>query len=494
MNKRAFSAATFSVGLFFVTSISVSATPALNNAPFTARSQDIPQHDLLVRLDGQDANQQTGASTTILEDVKRAIARYFGVSKDTITEDSHLWDDLSADPMDAFEIVAMICETHDVEPPSIELNTVRAIVDYIKRAKGRALAAGTGARKLFGHPESTPSGDKQGVFIQKIFYATTRRLEATKYFSGERAPRQKVVSYGRCEVSIPVAVHRKGRIERPSVLSFEWQEDPRKHMVLRKVQSFSWEGLASELDETFAQSSSGDVVRRNAFVFVHGFNVSFDKAARRTAQIAYDLNYDGAPIMFSWPSNGSLLAYLSDREDVEWSVPYIERFLRDLVDKARVQRLSLIAHSMGNQGLIRALHRIALKADVGIGPLFENVILAAPDFDARVFTEQIAPSVLALAKRWTLYASDKDKALDASTVLSARRLGLPLSVTEGIDTVDASDIDVTPWSVPDFHSYYASKQRVINDLIGVLNGLAPGDRDLAPRIKDRLRYWALRPL
>ena len=34
--------------------------------------------------------------------------------------------------------------------------------------------------------------------------------------------------------------------------------------------------------------------RRELFVFIHGFNVSFEDAARRTAQIHYDLKFDGA--------------------------------------------------------------------------------------------------------------------------------------------------------------------------------------------------------
>jgi esterase/lipase superfamily enzyme len=45
---------------------------------------------------------------------------------------------------------------------------------------------------------------------------------------------------------------------------------------------------------------------------VHGFNVSFENALRRTAQIAYDLDFDGAPFLFSWPSRDSLLSYASD--------------------------------------------------------------------------------------------------------------------------------------------------------------------------------------
>ena len=38
--------------------------------------------------------------------------------------------------------------------------------------------------------------------------------------------------------------------------------------------------------------------RKDAFVFIHGFNVAFEDAVMRTAQIAYDLGFDGAPILY----------------------------------------------------------------------------------------------------------------------------------------------------------------------------------------------------
>ena len=41
-------------------------------------------------------------------------------------------------------------------------------------------------------------------------------------------------------------------------------------------------------------------------VFVHGFNVNFEDAVYRTAQITYDLQFDGAPFLFSWPTSGNI--------------------------------------------------------------------------------------------------------------------------------------------------------------------------------------------
>jgi esterase/lipase superfamily enzyme len=405
-----------------------------------------------------------------------------------ITEQTDLTEDLLADPMDVAEVVSMLCEGHGVTPPKAEMLTrLSAVRDYIVSAK----------QKPTGGVILGPRGrgeDKQGLYVQEVYYGTSRRPEPSDHFSGKRGLRGQELKYGRCEVTIPVAAHKKGQIERPSFLKLEFKEDPAKHIVLRKVEALTREQFLLSIDGRVKGASADEPSGKDGFVFVHGYNVTFDKAARRTAQITYDLDFPGVPIFFSWPSDGRFLSYLSDREDAEWSVPYLERFLMEISTQSPIRKIHLIAHSMGNQCLIRALLRIALKLKKPDRPLFENVVLAAPDFDAGVFTDQVAPQVLALANRWTVYASDKDKALDASTVLAAKRLGLPLSVASGVDTVDASGIDVTPWNVPEFHSYYASKKRAIRDMAGILAGLAPDKRNLVPKEKDRMRYWELPPL
>jgi esterase/lipase superfamily enzyme len=293
-----------------------------------------------------------------------------------------------------------------------------------------------------------------------------------------------------CEVSIPLRTHKPGSLESP-FLGLEYLADERQHILLKKVTPMDRATFFRNLSDKLQPDEENEDLRRDAMVFVPGFNASFREVARRTAQISYDLGFTGAPIMFSWPSDGSFLSYLSDREDIEWSVPHIERFLTELLEEARPGRLHLIAHSMGNEGLLRALTLIALRMGADAPPIFENVILAAPDFDAQIFVEQTAPQVRGLSKRWTVYVSDKDGALNVSSrIRNAKRLGLPVTLAAGVDTVDATGIEVTPWSVPEFHSYYATKRLVIADLIGVLEGLDPASRELFALMQGGLQYWS----
>ncbi len=416
--------------------------------------------------------------------VIRMTARYFGVPEDSLSAQTDLQADLHADPLDAWELVAMVCQQHRRPLPEQQVLTrIGDIADYIAKVpRSGAQAQG------HGEPDEHP------IHTQTVFYATTRAVndpgDPRDFYGTERAPRARGLQYGYCEVTIPVSAHEAGKLESPNFFKLEFKPDPRKHIVLQKVEILDRDSFLSSLHGKLAAASDADDWSADAMVFIHGYNMSFAKATRRTAQIAYDFGFPGAPVLFSWPSDGSLLGYVSDREDAEWSVPYLRDMLTELRDKAGARRLHLVAHSMGNQVLIRALRELAWQRDGG-EPLFANVILAAPDFDARVFTEQIAPQVIGLAQRWTVYASDKDVALDASRILSARRLGTPLSLIEGIDSIDATGVDVAPWSVPELHAYYASKLRVVQDLVGVIKGLDPQQRGLTPRVRTGIRYWAL---
>jgi esterase/lipase superfamily enzyme len=68
---------------------------------------------------------------------------------------------------------------------------------------------------------------------------------------------------------------------------------------------------------------------------------------------------------------------------------------------------------MGNRALTRALEQLAAVMADPAAPNFSEVILTAPDIDAEVF-RQVAASFRGAARRVTLYASAKDRALRAS--------------------------------------------------------------------------------
>ncbi|MHC4108667.1 MAG: alpha/beta hydrolase [Planctomycetota bacterium] len=169
------------------------------------------------------------------------------------------------------------------------------------------------------------------------------------------------------------------------------------------------------------------------FVFVHGYNNSFEQAAKRSAEIWYDVGFDGPPIMFSWPSRGGsfwrgIFSYFADAETIEWSSVHLKAFLEELVAETTPEklfadepaRIHLIAHSMGCRALTRALVLIADDLKANDPPIFCDVILAAPDIDRDVFSDVILPDLLAsgVAEHYTLYASSSDAVIRTSGGLS----------------------------------------------------------------------------
>jgi esterase/lipase superfamily enzyme len=223
---------------------------------------------------------------------------------------------------------------------------------------------------------------------------------------------------------------------------------------------------------------NGDVEkadRKEALVFIHGFNVSFSDAVERAAQLAVDLDVP-VPILYSWASKGNVRNYIADLNDVETTVDRLQQFLDELRRRTKADRIHIIAHSMGNTALLRAMQILSLRYASGGGPKFNQIILAAPDIGAAQF-RQLAESVARRSARVTLYASSKDLALQASKSLNAeQRAGdsVPsLVIVPGIDSVDVSLLDT------DFlgHGIYAQERSLLNDMFYLLRyGLGPAQR------------------
>lgn len=327
-----------------------------------------------------------------------------------------------------------------------------------------------GGRQMHEPPAAANGGGgDEDYAVVRVLYATDRNhiadAKPAEAFGGERA----ALSYGYCDVSIP-REHRLGELEKPSIWRLEFREDPAKHVVLLSTVVSSEDEFFRDLAARVTMSAGG-----SAFLFVHGYNVAFAEAARRTAQISYDLAFDGAPVFYSWPSQGKTQAYTVDEQNIEWSQTNLRGFLEDFFTRSQAQNVYLIAHSMGNRALTRAV--AALMHDKPeLRARLKEVILTAPDIDAEVFKRDIAPALAAAGRPITLYASSQDLALRASKQVHgyprAGDAGLGLIVMPGIETIDASQVDTSLLG----HSYFAEASSVLSDIYYLIRDGERADR------------------
>ncbi|MBL8594265.1 MAG: alpha/beta hydrolase, partial [Devosia sp.] len=150
-------------------------------------------------------------------------------------------------------------------------------------------------------------------------------------------------------------------------------------------------------------------------------------------------------------------------------------FLLDLAKAVTPENIILFGHSHGARLVHAALTDCEFRGELpGAFPgKFNNVVYAAPDIDTDQFLQSFQ-QLASVASKVTIYASDKDFALDASGNLA--RGGLPrlgvggpnMTVVAGVDSVDASDL---PGIEAEFgHAYAFLDETVMADVKATLEG------------------------
>jgi esterase/lipase superfamily enzyme len=304
----------------------------------------------------------------------------------------------------------------------------------------------------------------------------------TKGFSGERAADEGAVYLGICRVAIPKS-HKFGSVGSAWWKRFLTLTDDR--LALREILPLGKDSFWTSAREAVADWDPGE---RTALVFIHGFRVTFEEAAIRAAQIGFDLKVPGITGFYSWPSKGRLTDYAADEATIEASAGKITDFLVNFARNTDAERVHVIAHSMGNRGLLNAIQRIVAAASHTTKKPFRHVVFAAPDVDAAVFRE-LAKTYRNVADYATLYVSSHDRAIKSSGLIhQAPRAGFvpPVTLVDGIDTVEVSNVDLTLLG----HGYYGAAAGVLYDMRELLV------HDTLPKSRTRLRntaagYWQI---
>lgn len=345
-----------------------------------------------------------------------------------------------------------------VVPPAERVSRARQDVVF----EPRSTESGVGAQKF------SPSA----VSAAQVVAAETRTPATTvRVYYGTNRPQLNEPSgihYGTVDVSIP-ARHQFGELERPSLWRLEFRESAEKHVLLKSVTPLPGDRCLDQLRGDLARTRSPDL-----FIFIHGYNVTFEEAAMRTGQMTFDLRYEGIPLFFSWPSRGHLTGYGSDLMQADRSASDLAEFLTRVAQESGARQVHLVAHSMGNRALVGALTQIS---GTNSGTRFDQVVFAAPDLDAGQFASDIAPRIRPVVRRATIYSSGSDLALWASRLWNRTvRLGQPgryLSAITGLEWVDVIDVTAVGFDWFELgHSAYGSELLV--DLDRVLEGRPAG--------------------
>jgi esterase/lipase superfamily enzyme len=250
----------------------------------------------------------------------------------------------------------------------------------------------------------TPVADTEPSTSRVEMLVTTTRERSTnpgEMFSGERA---FAPAFADITVSIPNDGKRKtGEVAWPKKLP----ANPATDFATLKTEEIDRDTAIAKLSQAVKKSPD-----RSVLVFIHGFNNRFEDSVYRFAQIVHDSGARSAPILVTWPSRGSLLAYGYDRESANYTRNALETLFQFLARDSEVKEVSILAHSMGNWLAIEALRQMAIR-NGRLPAKFKNVMLAAPDVDVDVFRSQIA-DMGDQRPQFTLFVSRDDRALAVS--------------------------------------------------------------------------------
>lgn len=264
---------------------------------------------------------------------------------------------------------------------------------------------------------------------QEIFVGTTRGIDTeTGMFGRERSEEER---FARFVISVPPE-RDAGTIKFPRR---NQTPDPKRHFLTAEQEiHLTPEGFADDLRRNLRALPKG---KREAVIYVHGFNNTFAEGLYRIAQLAHDLEMPGVTLHYSWPSAGNPLGYVADRDSAMFGRDGLERLIRKTAE-AGAERIVIVAHSMGSAVTMETLRQIAIRGDQGLKRKMAGVILISPDLDVDLFRMQ-AKAYGPLPQPFLIFGSDRDSLLNLSATLT----GQPERLGNLTDISRVSDLKVT---------------------------------------------------
>ncbi len=261
--------------------------------------------------------------------------------------------------------------------------------------------------------------------VRPVFIGTTRAIDPeTRGFGTERS---EAPHFARYDVSIPPD-REPGEINWPKRKK---SPDPNTDfLTTAEVIQPNAAAFRADLAGAIRAEPRG---KRDAVVFIHGFNTNFSEGLYRIAQLANDLDLPMATVHYSWPSAANPLGYVYDRDSALFARDGLEDLLNE-VSAAGAENIFVVAHSMGSALTMETLRQIAIRNKGSLRSKIAGVVLISPDIDVDVFRAQ-AKAMGELPQPFLIFGSDRDRILNISATLTGRteRLGNIKDVSELAD-------------------------------------------------------------
>ena len=118
--------------------------------------------------------------------------------------------------------------------------------------------------------------------------------------------------------------------------------------------------LQDEIHRRLAKST-----RKEAVIFIHGYNNTFADAAFATGSICRLLGPDFVCVVLTWPAGGSrgaFMGYNVDRESGEFAVADMRKAIRAVGETEGLRELDVIAHSRGTDVVASVFQQLGVEA------------------------------------------------------------------------------------------------------------------------------------
>jgi len=367
--------------------------------------------------------------------------------------------------------------------------------DYVKLSDLAKVDSDAGLVRIQKRPDTAKTSaafrQKLGYATVKIFYGTDRnritRPDHSVSFGTETVAESNKYFVGYTLVTIPDD-HTEGEIDKPHYYKLQFRKTPKNSMIEKSIVSLS--------DQDFDAMIKNSSANTDAFIFVHGFNNSFEDAALRTAQLSRDINYPMTPFMYSWASNGKTAAYEKDGISISAATPFFVDFIKRIAKNSQYKRLHIIAHSMGNRLVATALLQLSSSPDLK-NINIDELVMAAPDIDTLTFKTQYVVPLSLCCRRVTIYGAKNDWALKASNIIgSFMRVGQyskPPFYVDGAKNMDFINADSVK---TDFlgHDRFAQSTTILEDMTKLLStDKDPVARKVPSEPIQRHVYYYFRP-